>query len=296
MSELPVAVQQTLLGPTSTQQTVSGIEIPVLGYGVYEIPDNLTEDVTSRALKAGYRHIDSAAYYANEKQCVSAIKKTGLERSDVFLTTKIMPELVGEGGGYEAGRAAIQQSLIDAQTSYFDLILIHAPSGGKEGRLGAWRALVEAQKVGEARSIGVSNFGIHHLEELEEYIQNGGGGRIEVGQYELHPWLGRSDLVEWLRDRGAVIEAFSPLCRGTRMDEPVLLSLSEKHKKNPAQILIRWSLQMGFIPLPKSCTPKRILENADVFDFELGDDDMELLHTDEYLPCSSDWDPTVERD
>ena len=101
-------------------------------------------------------------------------------------------------------------------------ILLHAPFGGKEGRLGAWRALVEAQKSGKVRSIGVSNFGIHHLQELEEYIKSGGGGRIEVGQYELHPWLGRADLVAWLRERGVVIEAYSPLARGTRMDEPVL--------------------------------------------------------------------------
>ena len=123
-------------------------------------------------------------------------------------------------------------------------ILIHAPYGGKEGRLGTWRALVEAQRAGQARSIGVSNFGIHHLEELEEYISNGGGGRIEVGQYELHPWLRRPDIVQWLRKRDAVIEAYSPLVRGTRMSEPVLQSLSEKHNKTPAQILIRWSLQM----------------------------------------------------
>lgn len=195
-------------------------------------------------------------------------------------------------------------------------ILIHAPYGGKEARLGTWRALVEAQEAGQARSIGVSNFGIHHLEELEEYIQNGGGGRIEVGQYELHPWLGRADLVQWLRKRGVIIEAFSPLVRGARMSEPVLQTLSRKHNKSPAQILIRWSLQMvrisnptlpdwyirltsvsmqGFIPLPKSCTPERIVENADVFNFELDEADMKLLHTDDYA-AHPEWDPTVERD
>lgn len=123
-------------------------------------------------------------------------------------------------------------------------ILLHAPFGGKEGRLGAWRALVEAQKSGKVRSIGVSNFGIHHLQELEEYIKSGGGGRIEVGQYELHPWLGRADLVAWLRERGVVIEAYSPLARATRMEEAVLREISKKHNKSPAQILIRWSLQM----------------------------------------------------
>ena len=122
-------------------------------------------------------------------------------------------------------------------------IVLHAPFGGKEGRLGAWRALVEAQKAGKVRSIGVSNFGIHHLEELEQYIKSGGGGRIEVGQYELHPWLGRAELVEWLLKRGVVIEAYSPLARGTRMEESAILEISKKHNKSPAQILIRWSLQ-----------------------------------------------------
>jgi diketogulonate reductase-like aldo/keto reductase len=175
---------------------------------------------------------------------------------------------------------------------------------------------VEAQKTGKARSIGVSNFGVHHLEELEEYIQSGGGGRIEVGQYELHPWLARADLVDWLHKRGAVVEAYSPLARGTRMNEPTIQAISKKHKKTPAQILIRWSLQkvspkrmetfvrgglanvklflQGFVPLPKSATPERIKENTDVFDFELDEDDMKLLHTEEYSPCA--WDPTTQRD
>ena len=117
------------------------------------------------------------------------------------------------------------------------------PFGGKDGRLGAWRALVESQKAGKARSIGVSNFGLHHLKELEEYIQRTGEGRIEVGQYELHPWLGRAELVDWLRERDVLIEAYFPLARGTRMDEPILWAISKKHGKNPAQVLIRWSLQ-----------------------------------------------------
>lgn len=123
-------------------------------------------------------------------------------------------------------------------------ILIHAPYGGKEARLGSWRALVEAQKAGKTRSIGVSNYGIHHLEELEEYIEGGGGGEISVGQYELHPWLDHSDIVEWCRSRGIVVEAYSPLAHGSRLREPVLRRIGEKYKKTPAQVLIRWSLQM----------------------------------------------------
>jgi diketogulonate reductase-like aldo/keto reductase len=134
-------------------------------------------------------------------------------------------------------------------------ILIHCPYGGKEARIGTWRALVEAQKAGLVRSIGVSNYGVHHLDELEEYIQNGGGGTIDVGQYELHPWLQHPDIVSWLQERKVVIQAFSPLTRAERLDEPVLRKLSKKHGKTPAQILIRWSLQkVSYIIHRASCT------------------------------------------
>ena len=120
--------------------------------------------------------------------------------------------------------------------------MIHAPYGGKEARLGTWRALVEAQKAGHVRSIGVSNFGIPHLEELKEYIQNGGGGEISVGQYEIHPWCARDDIAEWLKKNNVVVEAYSPLVQAQRMSEPVLQTLAKKHNRTPAQILIRWSL------------------------------------------------------
>lgn len=122
-------------------------------------------------------------------------------------------------------------------------MLIHAPFGGKEGRQGAWRALVEAQKAGKIRSLGVSNFGIQHLEELEAYIQSGAGGQIAVGQYEIHPWCAREDVAAWLKKRNIIVEAYSPLVQATRMQEPVLQTLAQKHGKTPAQILVRWSLQ-----------------------------------------------------
>ncbi|KAL2815210.1 NADP-dependent oxidoreductase domain-containing protein [Aspergillus cavernicola] len=274
----------------STKQLLSGYEIPILGYGVYQTPTNVAEDVTVEALRLGYRHIDSAAAYKNEKEVSAAITKAGLPRSEVFLTTKIPPAATG----YDAARQSIEDSLKKAQTEYFDLILIHAPFGGKEGRLGSWRALVEAQKAGKTRSIGVSNFGVHHLEELEEYIKSGGGGQIAVGQYEIHPWLARSELVAWLEKRGAVIQAYCPIVRNQRGDEPVLKELGKKYGKTAAQVLIRWSLQKGLVPLPKSVTPARIRENAEVFDFELDEGDMAKLQTDKYEPCA--WDPTVNQD
>ncbi|KAJ5588137.1 hypothetical protein N7537_010815 [Penicillium hordei] len=274
----------------SKHQLQSGHEIPVIGYGVYMIPSSATEKVTLEALNVGFRHVDSAIMYRNEKPCGKAILNSNLDRSQIFFTTKIPPGSMG----YESTKRAINSSLREAAQEYFDLILIHAPYGGKEARLGSWNALVEAQKAGKVKSIGVSNYGIHHLEELEAYIQGGGGGQIDVGQYELHPWLDHSDIVEWLQKRKIVVEAYSPLAHGSRLTEPVLLSIGNKYGKTPAQVLIRWSLQMGFVPLPKSTTPKRIRENVDVFDFELADEDMKLLDTGEYSP--TDWDPTVDDD
>ncbi|KAJ5645078.1 oxidoreductase [Penicillium longicatenatum] len=287
-----MATKQTL---QSKHKLLSGHEIPVIGFGVSSLnhtPETkgTTEKAAQEALKVGFRHIDSAIMYGNEKGCGHAIRNSGLDRSEIFLTTKIPPGSMG----YKATERAIDKSLQEAGTEYFDLILLHAPYGGKEARLGSWRALVEAQKAGKIRSIGVSNYGIHHLEELEEYIQNGGGGEISVGQWELHPWLDHSDIAEWCQSRNIIVEAYSPLAHGERLREPVLASIGKKYGKSPAQVMIRWSLQMGFVPLPKSKTPQRIRENADVFDFELSDEDMGLLDTGEYSP--TDWDPTVDKD
>lgn len=180
----------------------------------------------------------------------------------------------------------------------FAVRLLHSPYGGSEGRKGAWKALVEAQEAGKIRSIGISNYGVHHLEELEGHMKElekergkGGGGVISVGQWELHPWLGRPDIVEWCQRRGIVLEAYCPIVRATKSDHPLLQSLSNKHGKTPAQVLLRWSLQKGFVPLPKSVTPGRIEENAAVFDFELSEEDMKTLNMDTYEPCA--WDPTV---
>ncbi|GAQ43718.1 hypothetical protein AtubIFM55763_008942 [Aspergillus tubingensis] len=274
----------------STYRLNSGHEIPILGYGVYLIPASQTEKAVLEALKVGYRHVDSAIMYRNEKACGRAIANSGLPRSEIFFTTKIPPGSMG----YDRTKRAIDSSLREAQQEYFDLILLHAPYGGKEARLGSWKALVEAQKAGKTRSIGVSNYGIHHLDELEEYIKSGGGGQIDVGQYELHPWLDRSEIAEWLQKRDIVVQAYSPLAHGTRMGERVLKELGKKYGKSPAQIMIRWGLQKGFVPLPKSVTPSRIQENAEVFDFALTEEEMKLLHTGEYSP--TDWDPTVDYD
>ncbi|QMW33568.1 hypothetical protein G4B84_009034 [Aspergillus flavus NRRL3357] len=282
----------------STYRLNSGHEIPILGYGIsYKLTKGKTKSSPSKteipvleALSTGYRHVDSAIMYRNEKACGRAIAKSGLDRSQIFFTTKIPPGSMG----YERTKRAVESSLREAGVEYFDLILIHAPYGGKEDRLGSWKALVEAQKAGKTKSIGVSNYGIHHLDELEEYIQQGGGGRIDVGQYEIHPWCAREDIVEWLQKRNIVVEAYSPLAHGTRMGEAVLRELGKKYNKSPAQIMIRWCLQRGLVPLPKSATPSRIRENAEVFDFKLDEEDVKRLFTGEYEP--TDWDPTLDFD
>ncbi|KAJ5135071.1 uncharacterized protein N7515_004349 [Penicillium bovifimosum] len=269
----------------------SGHEIPVIGYGVYMIPSSATEKATLEALNAGFRHVRRLSNNVPQRET--------MRKSHLPILIRSLPDLLHDEDppgsmGYEATKRAINSSLREASQEYFDLILIHAPYGGKEARLGSWDALVEAQKAGQTKAIGVSNYGIHHLEELESYIQSGGGGQIDVGQYELHPWLDHSDIVEWLQKRNIIVEAYSPLAHGSRLREPVLVSIGKKYGKTPAQVMIRWSLQMGFVPLPKSVTPQRIRENVEVFDFELDEEDMKLLQTGEYSP--TDWDPTVDSD
>jgi diketogulonate reductase-like aldo/keto reductase len=235
--------------------------------------------------------------YKNEEPSAAAIKKSSIPRSQIFFTSKIPPRTLS----YENAKAQIDASLKLTGFDYIDLMLLHAPFGGRENRKGAWKALVEAQEAGKIRSIGVSNYGVHHLDELEVYIKElekerggaGKGGKIDVGQWEIHPWLPRKDITEWCKKRGVVVEAYCPIVRNKRANDPALQPLMKKHGKTSTQILIRWSLQKGFVPLPKSVTPSRIVENADVYDFELDEEDMKALDIDSYAPCA--WDPTVSK-
>ncbi|KAF3005295.1 hypothetical protein E8E14_008602 [Neopestalotiopsis sp. 37M] len=281
----------------STAKLNSGYEIPLLGFGVYQTPPAETEAATLEAFKAGYRHIDSAVLYRNEAGVGAAIKKSGIPRSEIFFTTKI-PQLSSGYLDYEQAKAQIDQSLKTAGLDYIDLYLIHAPYGGSSTRKGVWKALVEAVDAGKIRSIGVSNYGVHHLDELEQHIKEleaerggpGKGGVISVAQHEVHPWLGRKDIAEWCAKRGVVLEAYCPVVRGKRFGEPGVVKLADKYGKTPAQILIRWSLQKGFVPLPKSVTPSRIVENAEIYDFALTQAEVDELETDDYSPIA--WDPT----
>ncbi|KAI0512812.1 2,5-diketo-D-gluconic acid reductase A [Xylaria bambusicola] len=276
----------------STFKLNSGYEIPRLGFGVYQTPPNATKDACLEAFKAGYRHIDSAAAYRNEAGVGQAIRESGIPRSEVYFTSKIPAGVVR--GGYEATKEQIETSLKTAEVDYFDLMLLHAPYGGSAARKGAWKALVEAAEEGKLRSIGISNYGIHHLDELEQHMaelksERGNGGVISVGQYEIHPWCARNDVVDWFAKRNIACEAYSPVVQGQRWGEKTLVKLAEKHSKTEAQVLLRWSLQKGLVPLPKSVTPSRIKENADLYNFELSKEEMAELETNEYSPVC--WDP-----
>ncbi|KAI0908634.1 2,5-diketo-D-gluconic acid reductase A [Ustulina deusta] len=276
----------------STFKLNSGYEIPRLGFGVYQTPPEATEQASLEAFKAGYRHIDSAAAYRNESGCGDAIRASGLPRSDIFYTSKVPTQVVK--GGYEATKEQIDKSLKTAGVDYIDLMLLHAPYGGSAARKGAWKALVEAVEEGKLRSIGISNYGLHHLDELEQHIaelkaERGNGGVISVGQYEIHPWCTRNDVIDWFAKRNIACEAYSPVVQGTRWGDKTLAKLAQKHGKTEAQILLRWSLQKGLVPLPKSVTPSRIKENAELYDFELSQEELAELETNEYSPVC--WDP-----
>ncbi|KAK8050595.1 hypothetical protein PG994_012325 [Apiospora phragmitis] len=302
----------------STLKLNSGYEIPRLGFGKQSVntpftsPIEQAESCVREALSAGYRHVDSAVGYRNEAPCGKAIRdfasssSTGggdvVAREQVFFTSKVRPLKLS----YESAKTQVDATLAETGLGYIDLMLIHAPYGGPEARKGAWRALVEAVDAGKVRSIGVSNYGVHHLDELEAYTRelaaergggggdaatSGAGGIISVGQWEVHPWLPRDDIVDWCRARGIAVEAYCPVVRGERAGEKVLQELAAKYGRHVAQVLIRWSLQKGHVPLPKSVTPSRIKENAEVYDFEISEEDMAKLETKEYSPCA--WDPTT---
>jgi len=273
----------------------SGHEIPQLGFGVWQTPAHDAEVVCNQAIEAGYRHIDSAAAYRNEAGCGASVRAAKVPRSELFFTSKVPPRSLS----YEAAKAQVNRTLAETGLEYVDLMLLHAPYGGSAARKGAWRALVEAVEAGKVRSIGVSNYGVHHLDELERHIaeleaERGGkgkGGVLSVGQWEIHPWCARNDIAEWCKKRGVAVEAYSPLVRGERWGEEKLQELAARYGVSEAQVLIRWSLQKGYIPLPKSVTPARIKANADVYGFELTGEEVEELESAKYAPVC--WDPSV---
>ncbi|KAI0812271.1 NADP-dependent oxidoreductase domain-containing protein [Irpex lacteus] len=240
--------------------------MPLLGLGVYK--NYTTTASVTEALKAGYRHIDAAQAYRNEGHVGLALKESGLKREDVFITTKV----ISKHHGYEKTLRVVESSLESIGGGYIDLFLIHDPYAGTKLRLETYKALQDCRKEGKIRSVGVSNYGVKHLEEIRE----AGYETPAVNQIELHPFCQQKPIVEYCRRNNIVVSAYSPLLQG-KMDHPVLQSIARKHNKDAAQILIRWSLQKGFVPLPKSATPARIRSNTQVYDFDLDQDDMERM-------------------
>ena len=245
-----------------------GHQIPQLGFGVFQIPPEETVEATSRALEIGYRHIDTAEMYGNEKEVGEAVARSGLDRSEVFITSKL-------NNGFhrpEDARKAFDETLGALGSEYVDLFLIHWPLPTRYGGdfVSTWQALIEFRDEGRARSIGVSNFQRHHLDQLLLATET----VPAVNQIEVHPYLVQDELRAYDADHRIATEAWSPIARGNVLGDPAVGSVAERRGKSPAQVVLRWHIQRGDIVFPKSVTPSRIQENFELFDFELDDADM----------------------
>ncbi|KIU05597.1 glyoxal/methylglyoxal reductase [Bacillus subtilis] len=242
--------------------------MPWFGLGVFKVENGIeaTESVKT-AIKNGYRSIDTAAIYKNEEGVGIGIKESGVAREELFITSKVW----NEDQGYETTLAAFEKSLKRLQLDYLDLYLIHWP--GKDKYKDTWRALEKLYKDGKIRAIGVSNFQVHHLEELLKDAEI----KPMVNQVEFHPRLTQKDLRDYCKAQGIQLEAWSPLMQGQLLDNEVLTQIAEKHNKSVAQVILRWDLQHEVVTIPKSIKEHRIIENADIFDFELSQEDMDKI-------------------
>lgn len=260
---------------TATTKLNNGNTIPTVALGVYKAPnDNTTQQAVEWAFDAGYRHIDGAARYANEEAVGRAIKawtaRSGVPREQIFVTSKLWD------ADHERAEEAIQDSLKKLQLEYMDMYLIHSPGNmGADARIKAWKSLEAAVDQGLIKNIGVSNFDV---EELDHLLQH---ARIKpvVNQIESHPFFQHEELREATISRGIHIQAYSPMAQGAALERNEIKTIATKHGKTPAQVLLRWGLQIGNIILPKSLTQHRIVSNGQLFDFELDADDMELLNS-----------------
>jgi len=265
----------------------NGVFMPQIHLGVYLASQQEARKAVQWALEAGYRGFDSAQMYRNEREVGEAIKgflstNTSLTRDDIWYTTKL-----ASNGTYEATRKSIKQSLRACGLGRIDLFLLHSPYGGKKARLDSWRAVEDAIDDGEIRSGGVSNFGVKHLKELMDAEP-----RVipAVNQIEVHPFNTRAEICSFCQDHGIVVEAYAPLVRALKMKHPTIIGLAKKYSCTPAQLFVRWSLQKGYVPLPKSVTKNRIIENAEIGGFNIEDTDLKMMDDlDEYLV--TDWDP-----
>jgi 2,5-diketo-D-gluconate reductase A len=250
----------------------SGIEVPQLGFGVWRVPRAETHRVVTAALEAGYRHIDTAKLYDNEEAVGAAVRDSGLDRDQVFVTTKVW----NSDQGYDATLRAFDASMDRLGFDVLDLYLIHWPRPGKDTAVETWRAMERLYLDGRIRAIGVSNFQPDHLRRLldkSEVVP-------VVNQVELHPYLQQVEVRKANDELGVVTEAWSPLAKGgDLLDDPTITVLADKHGVAPAQVVLRWHMQLGTVAIPKSVTPERIRQNIDVFGFQLDEQDMAMVAT-----------------
>jgi diketogulonate reductase-like aldo/keto reductase len=245
----------------------SGSPMPLLGLGVYDMHSDEAIEAVTHALKTGYRLIDTASMYGNEKQVGVAVKNAGIPRNEIFITTKVN----NTQQGYDATLKAFDESLQKLDTGYIDLYLLHWPL--KKTRKDTWKAMERIYEEKKVKAIGVANYLQPFMHELETYANI----LPAVNQVEFSPWLYLEELLNYCQERSIIMQAYTPLARGKKFNDPRLLSVADKHGKSPAQVIIRWNLQLGVSPIPKSSNPSRIEENFDIFDFYLDDIDMSML-------------------
>ncbi len=261
---------------TDTYTLTNGVKIPVIGFGTWQVESGREAvEAVKAALAAGYRHIDTAQGYGNEESVGRAVKASGIRREEVFITSK----LVNRVRGYEETKAAIRESLAKLDTGYLDIFLVQWPvpadfkRSWKEMNAASWRAMEELHEAGQIRALGVSNFQAKHIDELMRTAKIA----PVVNQIRLCPGDTQDETVRFSREKGMLLEAYSPLGTGEIFNVPLMREMAEKYGRSIAQVAIRWSLQMGFLPLPKSVTPERIRENADVFGFEIAPEDVRRI-------------------
>jgi len=257
------------LSAVPTVKLNNGVDIPQLGFGVFQIPPQDTRAATLEALKVGYRHIDTAEMYGNEREVGEGVRDSGIDRAEVFVTSKL-------NNGFHAPEdalAAFELSLKVMKFDYLDLFLIHWPLPAVGDFVETWKTLEEIYRSGRVRAIGVSNFQTHHIERLaaEATIVPA------VNQIEIHPYFTQDDLRAFDREHGIATEAWSPIAQGQVLDDPTIVGIAGRLDRSPAQVTLRWHIQRGDIVFPKSAHPKRIAENFALFDFELSDVDMAAI-------------------
>lgn len=257
------------MAPNPNVTLNNGIEMPQLGFGVFQIPEKQTKQAVTRALAAGYRSIDTAAAYRNERGVGSAVADSDLDRGELFITTKLW----NGDQGYDSALRAFDASMELLGMDYLDLYLIHWPVPTKDLYSETWRAFESLYNEGRTRAVGVSNFQVEHLQRLVDEH----GIVPAVNQIELHPYLPQKELRQFHQENGIATEAWSPIAQGAVLSDASIGAIADRLAKTPAQVVLRWHLQIGTIAIPKSVDPERILENIGIFDFELTDADMAAI-------------------